>query len=181
MQRISPLLLTLGLGLAACGDDLPDDHTSSNGNQEGPNSTTEGPPGTTASSTSGVIPPVTSSSSTTTASTPSSTSDNGNTFGEVDECQLTSDCDAGLYCVAPFIESLGPEGKGLNECVAACVDLMDETRWCLDAAACCDPAAECTDRGYCELPGDSADTDGTGSMGNSSGTGDTSTGTTGGR
>lgn len=180
MRRISPLLLALGLGLAACGDDLPDNHTSSNGDQAGPDSTTEGPPGTTTSFTSGVTPPVTTTNTnTTTASTPPSTSGDANTFGEVDECQLTSDCDAGLFCVAPFIESLGPEGKGLNECVAECVDLMDEARWCLDAAACCDPAAVCTDRGYCELPEDSTDTEGTESSSVTGGA--SSTGTTGGR
>lgn len=159
MQRtIGSLLLVVGL--AACGDDLPEPGL-------GPgsvDSTSTGSPSldstTTTSTTTG------GSTSTSTSSSSSTTTEGGNTFGEVDDCLLTNDCPAGLYCVAPFDQSLGPEGKGLNECVADCVDIMDETRWCTDEAACCDPTAECTDRGYCVHPSDSTGGDtGTGTAG----------------
>ncbi|MEX1361576.1 MAG: hypothetical protein AB1Z98_00495, partial [Nannocystaceae bacterium] len=100
------------------------------------------------------------------------TADDGfDTVGVPDECAVSSDCPGSELCVAPFDPDLGPQGKGPNECVTECVVLMDELRWCLDATACCDPEAECTDRGYCELPGGSSDggsTDG-GSTGGGSG------------
>lgn len=145
--------LVLTASLAACGDDLPDpppagvDSTSSTGTLD--TTTTGDDPTTTSTTTTGVDD--TAGDSTTTHG--------GGTLGELDDCQTTSDCDPGLLCVAPFDESLGPEGKGLNECVAECVGIMDETRWCADAQACCDPEAECTDRGYCVLPGESTGSD----------------------
>lgn len=101
--------------------------------------------------------------------------------GPVDECQASDECGGGLFCVAPFDQTLGPKGKGLYACVDACVPLVDEDLWCADATACCDPDATCTDRGYCELPGASTGTDsGTGgSDTGDSGSGD-GTGTSGG-
>jgi hypothetical protein len=108
--------------------------------------------------------------STTGGSTGGSTSDADSgpaTVGIPDECDVSGDCAGGEFCVAPFVPEYGPEGKGPNECVSECVVLMDELRWCLDAVACCDPEAECTDRGYCELPG--GDTDGSSSGSDSGG------------
>lgn len=166
MRRSS--LLLLALGLIACGDDLPDDYMNSNGDLGAQESTTTGP---STLSTSGVS--TTSPSAMTTSSSSSSSTGEGNTFGELDECARTSDCGADLFCVAPFDESLGPQGKGLNECVTQCVEIMDETRWCLDAAACCDPDAMCTDRGYCVFPdqttGEPTDTGETSGTGTSTG------------
>ncbi|MCA9707218.1 MAG: hypothetical protein KDK70_15300 [Myxococcales bacterium] len=161
MRRIGSSLL-LALGLAACGDDLPD-----------PPANTQGADGT--STGSGALDSTTTSAESSTGdgtvtTTTTTTTHGGGTFGEVDDCQLSGDCPGGQFCVAPFDESLGPEGKGLNECVAECVGLMDEAKWCADAAACCDPAAECTDRGYCVLPEDST---GEGSTGDTTGTSST--------
>lgn len=162
-------LLLIVVGLAACGDDLPNDTDITD---------------ESADSTAATLGLSTSTTTSTTVSTTglaesSTTTTSGGTFGEVDECAVSSDCDPGLFCVAPFDESLGPEGKGLNACVSDCVGPMEETLWCADAAACCDPMAECTDRGYCEVPGSSTgDESGSGSD-SGSGTGDSGT-TTGG-
>ena len=88
-----------------------------------------------------------------------------------DECRMSSECGRDSFCVAPFDQTLGPEGKGPYACVSECVPLVDEDLWCADATACCDPNAVCTDRGYCELPGST----GTGDTGGSDtgGSGDT--------
>ena len=169
MRDLATLLLALGL--VACGDDLPDqDPGTSTGPECGTDCATTG---TTAipdpSTTSGP-----STLDSTAGSTGSSSSDDGpETVGIPDECQLSRDCDLGELCVAPFDPDLGPEGKGPNECVSECVVIMDELRWCLDAAACCDPEAECTDRGYCVLPGD--ETEGSSDGGSSDGGMGTST------
>lgn len=72
-----------------------------------------------------------------------------------DQCRASSECGPESFCVAPFDQTLGPEGKGPYACVSECVPLIDEDLWCADASACCDPDAVCTDRGYCELPGGS--------------------------
>lgn len=163
MPRICVTLVVL-LGLAACGDDLPDDIMGGD----------DSPPAMSSTSDGGEPVTTTSTTSAATTSTSASSSSDGevNTFGALDECEVSSDCARGLLCVAPFDESLGPEGKGLNECVMECVVIMDEARWCADAAACCDPEAECTDRGYCVFPG--------GSTGSTGSTGGSSSGTTGG-
>lgn len=88
--------------------------------------------------------------------------DDSSTTGEP-ECGASAECDA-AFCVAPFDPKLGVFGRGPFECVVECVVLEDELRWCADADACCNPEAECTDRGYCELLGvaDSTDDDSTG-------------------
>lgn len=157
--------LLIVLTAVACGDDLPEDppqddagescnpsvvdfvcSTSSSGTSTGPASTDDGTPMTSGSTDGG------SSSGT---SGPS-------TVGVPDECALSADCPDGGFCVAPFIPEFGPQGKQPSECVAECVVLMDELRWCFDAVACCDPDAVCTDRGYCELPEDSTGDDSSG-------------------
>lgn len=159
MRDLATLLLALGL--IACGDDLPEDVAPP----------ADGcPPSDASCDTTGTGPdPANASTSTSTSTStgspvpPASSSDDGfDTVGVPDECAVSSDCPDGELCVAPFDPDLGPEGKGANECVIECVVLMDELRWCLDATACCDPEAECTDRGYCERPGGSSDGGSTG-------------------
>ncbi len=177
MRNIGYTLLLL-LGPLACGDDLPNDIKEG----DGPSmncGTTSGE--CTSGTTTGDATPGTTDGTTTTGTTPppssSSSSDDGpNTVGIPDECTVTSDCPRGEFCVAEFIERFGPEGKQPNECVTQCVGIMDETKWCLDASACCDPLAECTDRGYCEYPEGS-----TGTGGDSGSGGEGSGGTSGGR
>lgn len=154
MRSPAPTLLAVLLA-AACGDDLPDQPAETMappGTSSGGESSTTSTPTTsgTSSSDDGTSPPASSSSS----------DDGPSTVGIPDECDVSGDCAPGELCVAPFDPDLGPEGKGPNECVTECVVLMDELRWCLDATACCDPEAECTDRGYCELPGESTGDDG---------------------
>lgn len=168
MPSPTPTLLAVLLA-AACGDDLPDQPAE-----------TMAPPDTSSGSESSTTSTPSTSSTTSDDGTnqpgSSSSSDDGpSTVGIPDDCDVSGDCAPGELCVAPFDPELGPEGKGPNECVTECVVLMDELRWCLDATACCDPEAECTDRGYCELPGESTGDDGSSS---SSDGGDT--GTTGG-
>lgn len=92
---------------------------------------------------------------------PGSSTDADTTGG--DQCQASTDCPDGSLCAAPF----DGDNRGPFECVSACIEIMDNARWCADAAACCNAAAICTDRGYCREPG-----------GGTSGTG-TSTGTSG--
>ena len=82
-------------------------------------------------------------------------------------CNGANPCEAG-FCVAPYADN----NRGEFTCVADCVAPGDEASWCFDAAACCDPEATCTERGYCVVPGD---TDGT-SSGGSESTGSSSTG-----
>ncbi|MCX4247900.1 hypothetical protein [Paraliomyxa miuraensis] len=161
---LAPLVLA---SLAtACGDDLPDPPLGSSSSSTGvsPSDTTTGLSGSTSTST------------TDDTSGASSSSTGFSSVGIPDECTVTADCPRGELCVAPFDQSAGPEGKGPLECVIECVVIMDEDRWCADAAACCDPEAECTDRGYCVYPSDS-----TGATDSGESTGDTggSTGTTG--
>lgn len=153
----------IALGLCACGDDSeppPASDTSTTGcgnsvfGSPGCNDTDFGTTGTP------TPPPTPPPADTTSSPSDSSSSDDGpSTVGIPDECQVSADCDRGELCVAPFMPEWGPEGKGPHECVTECVVLMDELRWCLDATACCDPEAECTDRGYCVLPGESTGTD----------------------
>jgi hypothetical protein len=66
------------------------------------------------------------------------------TGGDADECKASTDCPDDQLCVADF------EGdkRGPYQCVAACLENRDEAKWCADAAACCNAAAMCTDRGF---------------------------------
>lgn len=111
-------------------------------------------------------------------------------------CRNTEDCVAGTSCVAPYVDG----NVGDFVCSAQCIQLMDESAWCLDSSACCDESSSCSARGLC-VPGESLDdsgsSDGTtdasssgsgasssggsGGSGGSSGTGSTgaATGTTG--
>jgi hypothetical protein len=86
-------------------------------------------------------------------------------------CGRSGECDEGLACSAPF--SQGERGE--LACVEACIQNMDELRWCVDADGCCDPGAVCSMRGYCIGSGDPDDTTGDDSTGGDS-TGDDSTG-----
>lgn len=156
-------------GAAACGDDLPDATPPVGASSSG----TTGLGGSTSIVVTGV------STSTEPASTDeggrTTTTDGPSSVGIPDECAVSSDCADGELCVAPFDQSAGPEGKGAYECVSDCVVMMDEDRWCADAAACCDPSAECTDRGYCVYPDDTTG----GSEGDGSSSGGTTDGSTG--
>ncbi len=115
---------------------------------------------------------------------PDSTASNDDTMPDTgtgaDACAVSADC-APDVCVAPFNPKLGVFGRGPFECVAECVVLEDELRWCADASACCDAEAECTDRGYCELPGqaDSTGGDNTSTGADDTGGDDTSGGSSG--
>jgi hypothetical protein len=159
-NTITPLLLALGS--AACGDDLPNPPgvvDDAGGQSSGSSSTTGSSTDSTSSSSSAAPASSDEGGATTTGTTGHSS------VGIPDECTVTADCVDGELCVAPFDQMAGPEGKGPLECVSDCVVIMDEDRWCADAAACCDPDAECTDRGYCVYPEDT----GTGSGGTAGG------------
>ena len=117
----------------------------------------------------------------TTAAVPDSTSGDA-TVNETsdDQCGASTECSPD-FCVAPFNPKLGVFGRGPFECVAACVELQDEVRWCADVTACCDADAQCTDRGYCELPGSEDSTGGSATeTGADETAGDLDTGTGGG-
>lgn len=161
------------LGLAGCpGDDSPPaDETGTGTTTTG---TTDDTCGTACMGGNDEDSTTTMDAVDTTAAAESTT---GST--DEDECQASSEC-AGEFCVAPFDPKLGVFGKGPFACVAECVpgeeDPMYEYLWCADAQACCNPDAECTDRGYCEVPGaDSTGDDTTDGMDSTDGdsTGDT--------
>lgn len=78
-------------------------------------------------------------------------------------CLDSADCAEG-WCVAPFTEG----EVGSFTCIAECIPLMDESMWCLDASACCEPGAVCSARGLCVEGG--LDDSGTASSGTASGT-----------
>ncbi len=101
-----------------------------------------------------------------TESEPDASATGGETTGSA-ECQGESDCGDG-HCVAGF----DPETLMRTEatCEFACVDTLNDAKWCLDDAGCCDPAARCTGRGYCIVESDEEDTEGeAGSTGSTSG------------
>lgn len=156
----------LGLGAAACGDDLPDapmeGMSSSSSGTTGPGSLTIDPSTTSTGVATSSTDDEAGNTTTTTGSGPS-------TVGIPDECTQSAECLDGEVCVAPFDQEAGPEGKGAYECVSECVGIMDEARWCADAAACCDPTAECTDRGYCVHPEETGGSEGSGTTGGSTG------------
>jgi hypothetical protein len=96
------------------------------------------------------------------------------TGGQGDECEDTQFCTGELVCAAPFDGDIGA-----FKCQSSCVETMDETRWCTDAASCCEIGAVCGPRGYCMLPEgvDTGSDDTTGGSSTSTGV-DTGTGTT---
>ena len=74
-------------------------------------------------------------------------------MGEVaGTCESTLECADGEACIATFDGDIGE-----FECAASCIGDMDETRWCLDDAGCCEASSICSERGYC-TPGDAAAT-----------------------
>ncbi|MEM6990712.1 MAG: hypothetical protein AAF721_09450 [Myxococcota bacterium] len=83
-------------------------------------------------------------------------------------CDDTNQCATGV-CAAPFADGQ----PGALVCQSACIDTMDESMWCSDTASCCDPAATCGTRGYCELP-EGLDDSGSGSDDEGTSTGGTS-------
>jgi hypothetical protein len=99
------------------------------------------------------------------------------TGGQGDDCASSAECGGNLVCGATFDGDIGR-----FQCQAACVPTMDESRWCIDDAACCDTTASCGPRGYCMISEDvdtGVDTGtGTGTSGDAStGAGSTDTGT----
>lgn len=168
LRRVAALIVPL-VG-TACGDDLPDPPDQVGMSSSGTTGTT-GTSTTDDPSTSGTTVVAPASSDEAGATTTTGTTTGHTTVGIPDECTMTAECEGGELCVAPFDQSAGPEGKGAYECVSECVALMDEDRWCADVAACCDPLAECTDRGYCVYPdGSTGGTEGSGTSGGSTGT-----------
>jgi hypothetical protein len=69
------------------------------------------------------------------------------------DCHASFVCSDGEVCVADFDGDIGR-----FSCEPACIDAMDEQRWCSDDAACCDAGAVCS-RGYC-IPGEGSTTSG---------------------
>ena len=102
--------------------------------------------------------------------------DSAFTGGTSNACEGSADCMGG-HCVAPW--DAATEMRGAFVCEFACVDAIDERRWCSDDGSCCDPAARCTARGYCIVDGDGTSTtseDTTTSSPATSSTDDTGTG-----
>ena len=63
---------------------------------------------------------------------------------EVDACELSEECPAGLVCLGEFDGDRTP-----FRCLDMCIATKDESHWCTDDAACCDADAHCSPRGYC--------------------------------
>ena len=146
--------------LTACPTD-PGSSSSDQGSLSGDASSTAAV--ATFSTTTGDELGDTSGSAGPSTSAPADTS----TGGEGNGCNVANPCDAGGFCVAPYADN----DRGDFACVENCVEPGDENSWCFDAAACCDPTASCTERGYCVAPGGSdgsssdAGTGGSGSSG----------------
>lgn len=110
--------------------------------------------GSSSSSSTGAETSSSAGATTTVGTTESSSSSAGEEVGGTtaasggnnDQCHGTADCDAAMFCVAPYADN----DRGDFACVGECLGPMDEDSWCYDAAACCDPTAVCTIRGYCE-------------------------------
>ncbi|HET6586098.1 MAG TPA: hypothetical protein VFG69_21720 [Nannocystaceae bacterium] len=95
------------------------------------------------------------------------TEDGGSSDAPEGTCESTLQCDDGQRCVATFDGDIGE-----FECRTACIEDMDETRWCVDDEACCSAVAVCSPRGYCVPPEYGTSDDGTGSTdGGSEGSG----------
>ena len=113
-----------------------------------------------------------------TAETPTSsgttTSGDETTGGPAPACQSSDDCLGNDVCVA----SWDPETQtaGEPDCAFACIPSYDETQWCADAEACCDPDAICTARGYCVPPQEPGSADSSTGGDNTGSTGEASTG-----
>lgn len=89
------------------------------------------------------------------APTPTSSSsgaegESSSVTGDLSDCQSSDDCLGNDVCVAPW--DADTQTHGAAECSFACIPSLDDTQWCADAAACCDPDASCTARGYCVPP-----------------------------
>lgn len=88
-------------------------------------------------------------------------------------CLQSSHCLDGGWCVAPF-----DDGEvGDFTCTSVCIDLDDETAWCLDDSACCAAGAVCSARGLCIIPESGLDDSGSGTDSGSSTGSDTGSGT----
>ena len=96
------------------------------------------------------------------------------TGGAVGACQSSNDCLGNDVCVAPWDPQTQTAGE--PDCAFACIPSYDETQWCADAAACCDPNAICTARGYCVPPQEPGSADSSSGGEETSSTGEGSTG-----
>ena len=88
-----------------------------------------------------------------TGESPSTSTGNGEIDPDADRCRTSDECNGG-FCAAPFepaAETNLPGTRGPLACTFTCVPTRDDSLWCGDDAACCDPAATCTLRGYCVL------------------------------
>lgn len=127
------------------------------------------------SGTDGETDPSTSSGVAETGTTEETTS-GGETTGEPGPACLSSDdCLGDGVCVAPWDPETQTAGE--PDCAFACIPSYDETQWCADAAACCDPEAICTARGYCVPPQEPGSADSSTGGDDSDSTGGDSTGT----
>lgn len=82
-------------------------------------------------------------------------------FGEA--CAADTPCPDGAFCAAPNAGG-ATVGVGAYACSSTCVEPDDPTRWCLDAASCCDAEATCED-GFCRVATADASSSGVGSGG----------------
>lgn len=84
---------------------------------------------------------------------PSMSTGSGQVDPDADQCRTSDECNGG-FCAAPFepaAEANLPGTRGPLACTFTCVPTRDDSLWCGDDAACCDPVATCTPRGYCVL------------------------------
>ena len=93
-------------------------------------------------------------------------------FGEA--CAADTPCPDGAFCAAPNAGG-ATVGVGAYACSSMCVDLDDPSRWCLDAASCCDAEASCED-GFCRVATADGSSSEVGSEVGSGGSTDASTG-----
>lgn len=81
------------------------------------------------------------------------------------DCQGSADCSGDMICAASFDGDIGAFA-----CRTSCVDDRDESMWCTDDAACCNPGSTCR-RGYCLPDAQGGDDTGAGTDSSTGGAG----------
>ena len=160
------LAVFAGVLLGGCGEDAGDLSDEMPEDLPAGQSATDGETDGSTSSATAV--------STTSSTDPSGTTGSETTGGPAGPCQSSDDCLGNNVCVAPWDPDTQTAGE--PDCAFACIPSYDETQWCADAAACCDPEAICTARGYCVPPQEPGSADSSSGGEETSSTGDGSTG-----
>lgn len=177
-------LVALVLACSPAGSDTTttsnDESTSSAEDSSSDPDPSDPDPTTTAGTTTSAGTTTTAPGTTTDAATGETT--DPSTTGGAESCLASAECGDG-YCWFDYVDTTPTMDQ--FTCHDVCVDDAgggnSEMAWCIDAASCCSPDAECDAMGYC-VPAPEETTDGETTSGETEGTtgeGTTGEGTTG--